>query len=366
MPYKSLPSNPSLDHLRHQARDLQGAFQCHELQALQRVREFHSRFRNATDEQILAANLALSDAQLIVAREYCFPSWTKLKSAVQSGESQDSNRPLQERIADPVFRKAVDLMDSGDELGLKSYLQDHPEVVRQRVFFSMSDYFGQPTLLEFAAENPHRHGKLPPNIVDVVKVVLDAGARYDSQAIDRALGLVCSGNVARQCGVQTALIEMLCTTGANPNSAMSTALVHGEFEAVQALLRNGAKIDLPTAAALGRIDEAQGLITEADDDSRHRALAYASQFGRVEIVRMLLDAGVDPNRFNPVGGHSHSTPLHQAALAGHLDVVRFLVERGARTDIEDILYHSTPLGWAEHGGKADIVEYLQGFPDEPF
>ena len=51
--------------------------------------------------------------------------------------------------------------------------------------------------------------------------------------------------------------------------------------------------------------------------------------GTVEIVRVLLDAGEDPNRFNPVGGHSHSTPLHQAAGNGHLDVVKLLVERGA-------------------------------------
>ena len=36
-----------------------------------------------------------------------------------------------------------------------------------------------------------------------------------------------------------------------------------------------------------------------------------------QIVRMLLDAGEDPNRYNPVGAHSHSTPLHQAAVGGH-------------------------------------------------
>ena len=44
---------------------------------------------------------------------------------------------------------------------------------------------------------------------------------------------------------------------------------------------------------------------------------------------MLLNAGEDPSRYNPVGCHAHSTPLHQAALAGHIGVVRLLVQRGA-------------------------------------
>jgi ankyrin repeat protein len=48
----------------------------------------------------------------------------------------------------------------------------------------------------------------------------------------------------------------------------------------------------------------------------------AAQHGQVEIVRLLLDAGEDPNRYNPVGGHSHCTPLHQAAGYGPSELVR--------------------------------------------
>jgi ankyrin repeat protein len=66
-----------------------------------------------------------------------------------------------------------------------------------------------------------------------------------------------------------------------------------------------------------------------------------------------------PNRFNPDGNHAHSTPLHQATLAGHDAVVRLLVERGARLDIQDAIYQSTPLGWAMHGGQTEIENYLR-------
>jgi len=76
-------------------------------------------------------------------------------------------------------------------------------------------------------------------------------------------------------------------------------------------------------------------------------------------VRLLLDAGEDANRYNPDGFHSHATPLHHAALAGHAEVVRLLVERGARLDIADTIYDGTPLDWAIHGEQAAVAEYLR-------
>jgi ankyrin repeat protein len=51
--------------------------------------------------------------------------------------------------------------------------------------------------------------------------------------------------------------------------------------------------------------------------------------------------------------------LHQAALAGHLSAVRLLVERGARLDLPDKGYESTPLGWAIHGEQAEVADYLR-------
>ncbi len=112
------------------------------------------------------------------------------------------------------------------------------------------------------------------------------------------------------------------------------------------------------AAAMGWAEDARRLLANADSENRHRALALASQFGHTEIVRLLLDTGEDPNRYNPVGFHSHSTPLHQAALAGHEEVVRLLVERGARLDARDTLWQGTPAGWARYEGRTEIQEYL--------
>jgi ankyrin repeat protein len=139
-----------------------------------------------------------------------------------------------------------------------------------------------------------------------------------------------------------------------------TALIFGFAGAAAALVRRGARADrLAVAAGLGMLAEAQALVSAAGPEERHRALALAAQLGRLKIVEMLLDAGEDPDRFNLAGMHAHATPLHHAALAGHEDVVRLFVSRGARLDIADTIWNSTPCGWAEYAGHRSLAAYLR-------
>jgi hypothetical protein len=357
MPVRALPSKPDLDHLKYQAKDLLRDHARRDLGAAQRIREFHPRFAHATDAEIFNAHLHLSDAQLAIARESGFPSWPRLKRHIEKPTLSDRlTLPHHERIEDATFRHGVELLDAGDVTGLRAHLRQHPNLTRQRIVFEGGNYFQYPTLLEFVAENPIRHGKLPGNIVEVTRVILDAGV--EQSALNETLMLVATGSVPRECRMQLPLIDLLCDHGADPSSAIHATALHGEFEAVNALVGRGARIDLPVAAALGRIEDARRLLAGASSQDRHLALSLAASSGQVDIVRLLLDAGEDPNRYNPVGGHSHTTPLHQAAGAGHADVVRLLVERGARLDLKDILWHATPAGWATHAGKADIESFL--------
>jgi hypothetical protein len=358
MPVKRLPSHPSIDHLRHQAKDLLKGHAALILSAAQQIREFHPRFHQATDAEIFAAQLRLSDAQLVIAREHGFAAWTNLKAQIEKAAlANQLDLPHHQRIRDAAFRRAVALLDAGDAAALHTHLSQHPNLVHQHVSFEGENYFRNPTLLEFIAENPIRHGTLPPNILDVALVILDAGSPLSSR--NEALNLVATGRVPRECGVQIPLIDLLCDHEAEPASATIPAALHGEFEAVDALLRRGAPITLPLAAALGRIDNFRSLLPSAHSEDRHLALTLASQFGHLEIVRILLDSGENPNRYNPVGAHSHSTPLHQAALEGHDEVVRLLIERGARVNMRDLLWQGTPADWARHAGKTELETYLR-------
>jgi len=357
MPVRVLPSHPDLDHLKHQAKDLVKGHGARTLAAAQLIREFHPRFAGASDETIFAAEFKLSAAQLTIAREHGFLSWPRLKRRVEKPIPSDRlDLPHHERIEDPAFRMAVDLIDAGDIAGLRAHLQLHPKLTHQHIVFEGMNYFENPSLLEFIAENPIRLNRMPDNIVAVTEVILESGV--DQTALDVTLALVATGSVPQASGKQEQLIDLLCDWGANPDGAIHAAVLHGSVAAVQLLIRRGARVTL-AVAALGSDENFRNMLPASDTAERHLALAVAAQYCRVEIVRILLETGEDPNRYNPVGGHSHCTPLHQAAGYGTLELVQLLLEYGARPDIKDLLWRGTPAGWANHVGRTEIEAYLR-------
>jgi ankyrin repeat protein len=131
------------------------------------------------------------------------------------------------------------------------------------------------------------------------------------------------------------------------------------MDAARALVARGARVDtIVLAAGLGRAADVVRMLPTASAAERHGALALAAQLGHAEVVRILLDAGEDPDRYNPEGFHSHATPLHQAVLAGRSEVVHLLLDRGARFDIRDTLWNGTALGWARYAGQRELAEVL--------
>jgi ankyrin repeat protein len=256
-------------------------------------------------------------------------------------------------------------------------LRRNPELARARS--TRITHFDPPvhraTLLHYVAANGVEgyRQKTPKNAVEIATTLLKAGAGVDALADMygghyTTMSMLVSSCHPAKAGVQVALVETLLDFGAaieargsaKWGSPLMTALAFGYLNAAEALVRRGARVDtIAAAAGLGRFEDAAQLLASAGPDSRHRALALAAQHGHVNIVRLLLDAGEDPNRYNPDGNHSHSTPLHQAVLAGHEAVVRLLVERGAGLDIKDNVHQSTPLGWAVYVGQTEIEQYLR-------
>ncbi|MGD0039820.1 MAG: hypothetical protein ABSE84_05255, partial [Isosphaeraceae bacterium] len=81
---RQLPDRPSLDQLKNQAKDLLKGHKAGNPDALRRIHEIHPRFSALTTDEIAASRFTLSSAQLIIAHEYGFAGWTKLKSRVES------------------------------------------------------------------------------------------------------------------------------------------------------------------------------------------------------------------------------------------------------------------------------------------
>jgi Lon protease-like protein len=79
---RSLPSRPSLEHLKKQAKDLLDAHQRGDAEALGRIRAAVPAFAGMSDEAIARAPFALHDAQSAIAREHGLKSWAELREAV--------------------------------------------------------------------------------------------------------------------------------------------------------------------------------------------------------------------------------------------------------------------------------------------
>jgi len=216
--------------------------------------------------------------------------------------------------------------------------------------------------------------RTPANAVEVARVLLDAGAEVDAladmyDARCTTMSMLVSSAHPAGAGVQAALAETLLDYGAafegpgtNWQSAVLTALAFGYLETAQVLAERGAPPSFAAAAGLGRVEETARLLPLADAASRHIALALAAQHGQRAVVQLLLDAGEDPSRYNPDGYHSHTTPLHQAVWSDHAEVVRLLVDRGARLDLRDKVYSGTPLDWAIYGKRDAMANYLRQRP----
>ena len=324
--------------------------------------------KRLSDEEARRTPFEFADAQLTVARWYDFDSWPRLVEHVEAVTNDDS----------PVarFELAVDAVVTGNVDAVAAMLAAHPDLVRARS--ARVTHFDPPvhraTLLHYIAANGVEgyRQKTPPNAVDVAKRLLSAGAEVDALADmyggpQTTMDMLVSSTPPHAAGLQAALAGTLLDSGAalegvnGDGSPLRTALAFGFLDTAQMFARRGARVDSVSAAAgLGRLDDARRLLPQASAEDRHRALALAAMHGHLDVVRLLLDGGEDPNRYNPKGNHAHSTPLHQAIAAGHDRVAQLLVERGARLDIEDTIYHGTPLGWAIYCNRPSIAEYLRG------
>ena len=117
-------------------------------------------------------------------------------------------------------------------------------------------------------------------------------------------------------------------------SAVMLSRYYGAPEELTAAIRSRlSELDVFEAATLGEVhrlrellDADPSLVTAWSPD-RATALHFAAFFGQPEAARLLLERGADVHAVSPTFGDV--TPLHSAAAAPSLEIVRALLAAGA-------------------------------------
>jgi ankyrin repeat protein len=291
------------------------------------------------------ATCTLADAQLFLARLHDYASWPRFAHHIQALAIASS--------PDVEFETAADAVVNGDISTLKAMLAKNPALVRAR---ASRDHGA--TLLHYTASNGHEgyRQRTPPNAVDVARLLLDAGAEVDALAHmygveATTMDMLVSSTPPHDAGLQVALVHTLLDYGAavdgveDNSSPLMTALAFGFPRSAEALVARGARVDnIITAAAVGHLDTVDALVDDAGQlkpgvklASVHwpklprkpgvhlaYAFAWAAQFGRTEVVRLLLRKGVSAE-----SADNNMPALHNAAAHGHMEIVRMLLAHGA-------------------------------------
>lgn len=128
------------------------------------------------------------------------------------------------------------------------------------------------------------------------------------------------------------------------------------MDKLHTLVENG---DVPGVEKLLTTLRADAKDVCSKEQTRNGTVVHlASRLGDIEILRLVLDTGVNLNRRTSEGlVVSGLSALHEAVVGEHIEVVNFLLGRAADVNIKE---HSgqTPLHMACQRDRTDIVELL--------
>ena len=342
----------------------------------------------------------LSEAQLVVARLHGFDSWPRFAQHIEAREQAGS------LVAQ--FEVAADAIVTGDEATLEKLLRMNPQLVRAR---STREHGATLLHYVAANGHEGFRQRTPRNALEIAHLLLEAGAHADALATMygnqcTTMEMLVSSEHPHRAGLQGAIVETLLDHGAAPDgfanngSPLMTALRFHYPRTAETLARRGARIDnVISAAALGRIELVDSFVDEGGKLKPHvpladvpwprlpkdsdvhlgHALTWASAFGHGDVVELLLRKGVDAS-----GRDGDATALHFAAAYGRMDIVRDLLNHGAALEtlnsyggtvldgtiwyamnspIKGVDYATVVRELIEAGARVDVYPELAGHVD---
>jgi hypothetical protein len=135
--------------------------------------------------------------------------------------------------------------------------------------------------------------------------------------------------------------------------ALLAAVSAGHTQAVEQLIAAGANVDggdgaaLRSASANGHPEVVRVLLNASADPDEFEVLLVACGCGRLSVVQLLLERGVDLHA-------AHDAALREACACGHADIAHFLIDHGANVHAHD----DEAIQEASANGHVHIVELL--------
>ncbi|OOG67419.1 hypothetical protein B0E45_22420 [Sinorhizobium sp. A49] len=466
---RDLPANATLECIRKQAKAFHKALKAGDAAARQRTLPYFNE----------PAAIGLQDAQLVIAREFGFSSWTRLKTHLERAQS---GKPATEQLANRFLALATvsyfgDIAADPERYAqAKALLAQHPEIAGESIHVAAAlgdgdaidrwldqdpnlagkrggPYDWEPLLYAAYARVPGRSSlaaaerlvargadanpfwmddgqfrftaltgvfgqgeagkeRQPehPDCSAFAELLLKAGARAnDSQALYNRMfepdntclelllrhGLSAKDRnnwLVREDGdlienSQTVFdyqlawalekrmaerVRLLVEHGADVNRTVKGrtpyqwAVLGGHASLAEYLVAHGATVAeltdvdrLARAIAEGDVTAAKALVAGdgtlvSRTQAAHPAILHEAASENHEVqAALMLSLGFDVNRM------TSRTPLHEAALHGHIEMAKLLLEHGANAMARDPYHHAPPIGWAEYNGKGDMVRFLE-------
>ncbi len=202
--------------------------------------------------------------------------------------------------------------------------------------------------------------------LDVAKLLLQKGADVNART-SNGVGPLYEAAGQGQTEIVRSLLERGATVNAKTETACTPLLIGsamGQLDIVKLLLAKGA--DVNAQASYNTIHESATPLIDAtkvnaDFDSLgggpldgKRAPSPDKKRGFLEVVKILLENGAKTDVTDNFG----HTALYYAAKNGQLEVVRLLLDKDAGADVQGHNRNGTPLLLAAQNGDIEIVKLL--------
>ena len=145
------------------------------------------------------------------------------------------------------------------------------------------------------------------------------------------------------------------------------ALARGDARALKSMASSGipSNLDAPLPNGITPMDVAMV------SDKPAATVAWLVERGATLDLRCAWDLGwrdripallaARPDLIDRKLGEWQITPLHEAVYRGDVEFALLLLSHGPNLEIKDTQFHSTPLGWARHFGKAEMVSLIEEY-----